>query len=116
MATLALPLAALSAAITQAFIFGNTPALHVARLASRSPPLPIPCMHARTIGEPTVCRQFSMACSFESADAGSEPARTANKAIRPAATYPVSGFAMSQASKAEMLRVPDIANSNQDLV
>src|SRR5256885_8606295 len=103
MATLALPLAALSAAITQAFIFGNTPALHVARLASRSPPLPIPCMHARTFGAPTVCRQLSMACSFESADARSEPARTANNAIKPAATCPASGFAMTQAQDGDRL-------------
>ena len=64
-ATLARPLAALSAAITQA----RTCGLALARHASRLPAPPLARIHACTIGLPTVIRQFSMAASFESANA-----------------------------------------------
>jgi len=75
-------LAALSAAITQALTFGEAPSRHLARLASRSPPRPKPCMQAWTIGLPTVSRQLAIACSFESARACPQPPIVARNAIK----------------------------------
>src|ERR1700738_302815 len=97
MATLALPLAAVIAPGHQAVLFGCDPARHLARLASRSPPLPIPCMQACTIGWPTVARQFSRACSSESAEARSLAANMATRATKPVAIIPLSDFAASLA-------------------
>ncbi len=59
-ATLARLLAACSFAITQAFTFG----VALTRQASRPPPPP--CMHAMTMGRPTLMRHCSMAASLES--------------------------------------------------
>src|SRR5450759_5507082 len=77
-AMLARPLAALSAAITQARTFGVAKARH----ASRSPFL-LPAMHAWTMGRPTEARQFSIASSFDKAEAFWVPA-SANPSAKPA--------------------------------
>jgi hypothetical protein len=76
----------LSAATTQALTRGVAFSRHRARLASRSPP-PIPCMHAMTMGRPTVSRQLAIACSFErAAPALPLVATRARLAIAPAAS------------------------------
>ena len=64
-ATLARPLAALSAAWMQALTLGVALARHASRLAP-----PLPCMQACTIGRPTVIRQFSRAASCVRANPG----------------------------------------------
>jgi hypothetical protein len=68
---LARPLAAFSAAITQARTCGFALARHASRLASAPGAFPPPkdCMQARTIGWPIVIRQFSTAASWVSAKA-----------------------------------------------
>jgi hypothetical protein len=86
MGTFARPFAAFIAATTQALTLGEACSRHLARLASWSPPPPVACMQAITIGLPTVSRQLARACSFDNAMAFPQTAIRATPAIKPAAS------------------------------
>jgi hypothetical protein len=108
MATLARAFALFTAAIVQARTDGDAFARHLTRFDSLSPLPRISCMHARTIGVPTVSRQLAFACSIVSAWArcGAPSSASASDPARQAVTRPRDNLGEAVADARAFMRAP----------